>query len=272
MMSGPRNELRDAAVPAGTTRGPARDRARGASRNRSSASASCFRYVRFRWTRRSKSTSWASNSGPSTQANWAPCVVSTRQPPHMPVPSTISEFRLTTVLIACGRVVSATACIIRGGPMASTRSIFRPDVDQRLELVGHEALAAVAAVVGGDEQLVADGADLLLEDHQLLVPAAHDRDHVVAGLLHGLGGRVGDGRADAAADHHDRAVKLDLRRLAQRPTRSRIASPASSMLSSLVVLPMPWTMIVIVPLLRDRESAIVRGIRSPWACSRRITN
>ena len=52
--------------------------------------------------------------------------MSTRQPPHMPVPSTIIEFRLTTVLIPCGRVVSATACIIRGGPIASTKSIFRP--------------------------------------------------------------------------------------------------------------------------------------------------
>ena len=55
-----------------------------------------------------------------------PPEVMMRQPPHMPVPSTISELRLTTVGIRCGRVVSATACIIRTGPMARTRSIGRP--------------------------------------------------------------------------------------------------------------------------------------------------
>ncbi len=88
--------------------------------------ASRFWYFRFRWARRSKSTGWASNSGPSTQANCAPACVTTRQPPHIPVPSTINEFRLTTVGMPCGRVVSATACIIRIGPIARTRSIASP--------------------------------------------------------------------------------------------------------------------------------------------------
>ena len=44
----------------------------------------------------------------------------TRQPPHIPVPSTMIEFRLTTVLMPWGRVVSATARIIGIGPMART--------------------------------------------------------------------------------------------------------------------------------------------------------
>ena len=55
-----------------------------------------------------------------------PAVVSTRQPPHIPVPSTMTEFKLTTVLMPCGRVTSATPCIIRTGPIASTKSIVRP--------------------------------------------------------------------------------------------------------------------------------------------------
>ena len=47
----------------------------------------------------------------------------TRQPPHIPVPSTMIELRLTTVGIPCGRVASATARIIGMGPMARTKSI-----------------------------------------------------------------------------------------------------------------------------------------------------
>ena len=57
--------------------------------------------------RSSKSTWWPSKSGPSTQANltWPPTL--TRQPPHMPVPSTMIGLRLTMVLMPCGRVASA---------------------------------------------------------------------------------------------------------------------------------------------------------------------
>ena len=40
---------------------------------------------------------------------------------------------------------------------------------------------------------------------------------MVARLLHGLGGRVGDRRPHAAADHDDRTVSLDVRWLAERP-------------------------------------------------------
>ena len=120
------------------------------------------------WHRPSKSTSWASNSGPSTQANWLRPPTCTRQPPHMPVPSTMIGFRLTSVLMPCGRVVSATARIIGIGPMASTRSIFPSARDQRLQLVRDQPFFAVAAVVRGHEHLVADGAGLVLEDQEVL--------------------------------------------------------------------------------------------------------
>ena len=52
--------------------------------------------------RSSKSTSWASKSGPSTHANLMPSPILTRQPPHIPVPSTITGLRLTMVWILRG--------------------------------------------------------------------------------------------------------------------------------------------------------------------------
>ena len=73
--------------------------------------------------RSSKSTSWPSKSGPSVQANIIDPPTLTRQPPHIPVPSTMIGFRLTMVLRPWGRVVSAQAFIMMGGPMATTSSI-----------------------------------------------------------------------------------------------------------------------------------------------------
>ena len=68
----------------------------------------------------SKSTWWASNSGPSTQANWLlPSTLHAAAAAHAGAVDH-DELRLTTVLIPCGRVVSATARIIGIGPIAST--------------------------------------------------------------------------------------------------------------------------------------------------------
>ena len=69
--------------------------------------------------RSSKSTWWPSKSGPSTQANLTCSPIFTRQPPHMPVPSTMTGFRLTIVLILCARVASAQPFIMIGGPIAT---------------------------------------------------------------------------------------------------------------------------------------------------------
>ena len=44
----------------------------------------------------------------------------TRHAPHIPMPSTISEFKLTVVDTPKGSVVPATACIIGTGPTATT--------------------------------------------------------------------------------------------------------------------------------------------------------
>ena len=73
-----------------------------------------------------KSTKCPSNSGPSTQANFVSSPTCTRQPPHIPVPSTMIGFRLTIVLILYGLVVSATVFIIITGPITTTSAISIP--------------------------------------------------------------------------------------------------------------------------------------------------
>ncbi len=76
------------------------------------------------------------------------------------------------------------------------------DVGQR---VGDEALAAIAAIVGGDDQLVAHGAEFVFPEHQVAAAEAHDRNGAVAHLL--VGAQLGINRrhAQAAAYQHHRA-------------------------------------------------------------------
>jgi hypothetical protein len=54
-------------------------------------------YMLLRWISSSKSTLNASKCGPSTQANFVSPPTLQRQPPHMPVPSTMMGLRLTSV-------------------------------------------------------------------------------------------------------------------------------------------------------------------------------
>src|SRR3990172_6308562 len=78
-------------------------------------------YFFWRCMRRSQSTRCPSNSGPSIQANRVSLPTVTRQRPHMPVPSIIMGFRLTSVLMPKGLVVSETAFIMIAGPTVMTR-------------------------------------------------------------------------------------------------------------------------------------------------------
>ncbi len=59
--------------------------------------------------------------------------------------------------------------------------------------------------------------------------------------------------------------------LPRGPTTSRMESPASSRLSSMVVLPMACTQMVMVPAWGS-ASAMVRGMRSPESSSRTMMN
>ena len=65
-----------------------------------------------------KFTACPSNSGPSTQAYFVSPPIVTRQPPHIPVPSTMIALSETVVGTPYGRVISDTAFIIGTGPMA----------------------------------------------------------------------------------------------------------------------------------------------------------
>ena len=76
------------------------------------------------------------------------------------------------------------------------------------ERVGDEALAAVAAVIGGDDQFVALVAELVFPEDEIAVAESDDRDGAVALLLVLAQLRV-DGRdAQSAADQHNRPVEL----------------------------------------------------------------
>ena len=93
------------------------------SRNRSSAAFSSCTKRFWRNASSSKFTRWPSKSAPSTQANFILPPTVTRHDPHMPVPSTMIEFKLTMVGIWKGRVTSQQAFIMGIGPMATTSRI-----------------------------------------------------------------------------------------------------------------------------------------------------
>src|SRR5262249_57720552 len=80
--------------------------------------------------------------------------------------------------------------------------------DQLLERIDHQPLAAVAAVVGGNEDLVADGPQFVLEDKQIPGACSQDGNDLIAGLVEGLCGWGGDGRAYSAPRYQPRTVTI----------------------------------------------------------------
>ena len=152
---------------------------------------------------------WPSKSGPSTQANLTLSPTLTRQPPHMPVPSTISGLRLTMVLDAVGprRVGASLHHDHRADgddfvdiPMA---------LDRLFEAESDEALDADRAVVGADDEFIAAGAELVVPEDEVLVAEANDADDVGAGFLVSAGLRIDRRDAEAAADADDLARVAD---------------------------------------------------------------
>jgi hypothetical protein len=192
----------------------------------------------------------------------------TRHDPHMPVPSTMMEFRLTTVGTPNGRVVSQQAFIIGIGPMATTsRTSFsaRQHVGQR---VRDEAFAAIAAVVGGDDQLVAEGAEFVFPEHQVAIAEADDGDGAIARCLYSRKLRIDGRHAQAAAHQHHGAFSLRMwLGSPERPDEIEEVSPSRSVIISKVVLPTAWMTTVTVPRAASK-SATVSGMRSPCSSMR----
>ena len=123
--------------------------------------------------------------------------------------------RLTSVGMACGRVSSLTIFIMIAGPMATTSSIFSPASTSSCSAWVTKPLAAVAAVVGHDDDAIGGAPHLVFHDDELAAAPAEDRDDLVARRLEGLGDGVGGRDADAAADDDDRPHTVDVRRAAE---------------------------------------------------------
>ena len=78
-----------------------------------------------------------------------------------------------------GRVVSEHAFIIGMGPIATTSRTFFLVGQHVRQRVRDEAAAAVAAIVGGDDQLVAELAEAVFPEHQVAVAETDDGDGAV---------------------------------------------------------------------------------------------
>ena len=89
------------------------------------ASSSCSSRLKvpIRLNISSQSTSEPSNSGPSMQTNFVFPPMVNLHAPHIPVPSTIMVFRLTSQGILCFCAVRFENFIMIGGPIANTLSI-----------------------------------------------------------------------------------------------------------------------------------------------------
>ena len=87
--------------------------------------------------------------------------------------------------------------------MATTSSMSAVPLDRLLDSLGDQSLDADRAVVGADDVLVAEGPELVLPEHQVLVAEADDPDHVGAGLLVAARLREDRRHAQAAADADD---------------------------------------------------------------------
>jgi len=117
-----------------------------------------------------------------------------------------------------GRVVSEQAFIIGIGPMATTSlaSVTRDSTSANAWVT--KALAPIAAVVGGDDQLIAHRAELVFPKHQVAVAEPHDGDRAVAHLLVRAQLRINRRYAQAAAHQHHRARQFaDLAGQPERP-------------------------------------------------------
>ena len=76
-------------------------------------------------------------------------------------------------------------------------------LQQLLQRLGDQTMAAVGAVVGHEDHPVGNRLELLLQNHNVLAAEAHDDGDLCACFLESGCGGQGDGAAHAAANHTD---------------------------------------------------------------------
>ena len=113
-----------------------------------------------------------------------------------------------------------------GGLGAGVHHRQRTDGDHQVGFVarrhllkrgGDEAVPAVAAVVGADDQFVGVAAEFILPEHAVLAAKAHDRGGAIADLLECAQLREYRRNPQPAADQHHMPDFLDMLRQSERP-------------------------------------------------------
>ena len=80
----------------------------------------------------------------------------------------------------------------------------------------HQTFAPLAAVIRGDNVLVAHGGQPIRPEQQIFRAGALDGNDPLTRFMIGAGDGVNGGGSHTAGDHHDRTMVADFRRLSQR--------------------------------------------------------
>lgn len=121
---------------------------------------------------------------------------------------------------------------------ANGHHLIDPALLQELfEHFGHETLAAMAAVIGADVQLVGGQSHLVFENEQILVAGPDDGGDMAAGLLHAPGDGVQHRHSGPSAHTDHVLAAFDVRRLAQGADDVLVGVPDLQARKSSVLLP-----------------------------------
>ena len=219
-----------------------------------------------------KSTRWPSNSGPSTQANFVSSPTVTRQPPHMPVPSTMIGFSDTTVLMPRSRVASATLFIMMTGPMAVICAIFSPRSTSACTafvtkpLMPREPSSVVTTISSVTSRISSSMMRMSFVFAPMIAMTLLPASFIARAI-----GNVG---ATPMPPPTTTIVPSSLPISDGRPsgpTKSRMSSPSFNAASSIVDAPMTWNTMRMRPISRSKF-AIVSGMRSPSSLTRSTMN
>ena len=219
----------------------------------------------------SKSTRWPSKSGPSTQANFVSPPTLRRQPPHIPVPSIMMGFMLTTVLIPYSFVRRATNFIMIRGPMAMTSSYASPASIRRFKasVTSPFSPAVPSSLVRTKRSETARNSFSRMTRSLLRNPTIEWTVHPSEESFFATGYAMAHPTPPpTTATFFRPSVSVGR---PSGPTKSSIISPSRFPASFMVVFPTVWKMMVTLPR-SGSVSATVRGIRSPNSSTRRMIN